>query len=363
MVAGQRSHDTAMFKQAESTKAGFKRPEYWVLAFGWSLGMCAGFVNAVSTLKFMVFSTHVTGSTTQIGSAIFSSILEPSDPERANVLGNHLCILFPFIFGAYLCGLLIDKNTVHFGGKNAYGLALVGNSLLLVIAMYLPIDHQTRVSIAIMAMACGLQNAMCSVHFGAVVRTTHVTGTATDIGSVLGRMVMLKFRACNRGTVMNIVERAEFTVDKKKLLVLAPMWTAYMVGGLLGTFAYTWMDGADGMAHGMGSGIAGLKALWFPAGFTMVSGVTYIVFRQNIVDAFEKAAKQEVPKGLKEVAASLGEESMQLKKLLQNPGTTDNKEKFMDLALEMERIENTIFEAKENIRIMQAEYDKIENIS
>ena len=35
-------------------------------------------------------------------------------------------------------------------------------------------------------MACGLQNAMSSSYCGLMIRTTHVTGIATDIGVMIG---------------------------------------------------------------------------------------------------------------------------------------------------------------------------------
>jgi len=341
LAKGNPTTTPEMLKQAESTRGGFKRPEYWVLAFGWSLGFSAGFVNVLAFLKYGVFGSHVTGSTTQIGSGFANGILGNGTWE-SQVMIDHIFVLFPFIFGAYLCGLLIDKNQINFGGKSFYGFALVANGILLSIAIFV---QQRNVSLALIACACGLQNAMCTVHFGAVSRTTHVTGTTTDMGSMLGRMLMLKVRASNRGTNMNVVERAEFVVDKKKLYALGPMWLCYMIGGIFATFAFKGMD---------------KHAIWFPAGFTLISGVVYMFFRQSIVDAFEKAAQEEVPKELEKVAETLGQESMALKNLLEKPDDKDNKEKFMALALEMERIENTIFDAKENIRIMQSEYGKIE---
>jgi uncharacterized membrane protein YoaK (UPF0700 family) len=40
--------------------------------------------------------------------------------------------------------------------------------------------------VLLIAMACGLQNATTSSYFGLMIRTTHVTGTVTDIGVMLG---------------------------------------------------------------------------------------------------------------------------------------------------------------------------------
>jgi uncharacterized membrane protein YoaK (UPF0700 family) len=35
--------------------------------------------------------------------------------------------------------------------------------------------------------ACGLQNAMVSTYSGAIIRTTHITGTVTDLGAMIGQ--------------------------------------------------------------------------------------------------------------------------------------------------------------------------------
>ena len=54
--------------------------------------------------------------------------------------------------------------------KAFYGLALVLNSALLVSAAFVP---GRLLPACLVAAACGLQNAMCTSHFGAIVRTTH----------------------------------------------------------------------------------------------------------------------------------------------------------------------------------------------
>jgi uncharacterized membrane protein YoaK (UPF0700 family) len=40
-----------------------------------------------------------------------------------------------------------------------------------------------------LAMACGMQNAMTTRYSGAVVRTTHLTGMFTDMGLLIGHML------------------------------------------------------------------------------------------------------------------------------------------------------------------------------
>ena len=124
-------------------------------------------------------------------------------------------------------------------GKAFYGLALILNSSLLVTAAFIP---GRLLPVCLVAAACGLQNAMCTSHFGAIIRTTHVTGTVTDIGSTLGRISMIYIRKGCRCSKLDDVERAEVGVDARKLGVLFGLWSFYFMGGLFGVYMEPWRD-------------------------------------------------------------------------------------------------------------------------
>mmetsp|Transcript_95550 Transcript_95550/g.169669 ORF Transcript_95550/g.169669 Transcript_95550/m.169669 type:complete len:387 (-) Transcript_95550:181-1341(-) len=254
--------NTQVRNKAASVRASFKRPAWWVLAFGWSLGLFAGFVNAVSFRRWGLFVSHVTGSTTAIGlriEGVHDGLNEFGDIQESCLL------IFSFLSGAFLCGLLIDKNTVHFMGKAFYGAALLWNSLLLILACIW--DDRRLLSACLTAVAMGLQNAMCTSHFGAIIRTTHVTGTVTDIGSTLGRIAMIYLRnGCQRSS-LNVLEKAEVGVDARKVLVLLPMWVFFLIGCIIGAYAENAM---------------GKYALLIPAGFTFTVGLGYLLFRQML---------------------------------------------------------------------------------
>jgi len=349
--------NTAMFEEAKKAKSTFKRPEYWVLAFGWSLALCSGFVNVCSFKSFAfersdgstfrAYGTHVTGSTTWIGRGLANYTL---GGDQAKYPGYqtfpNIGVVGSFLFGAFVCGLLIDKNQVNVG-KGLYGVALLGNSLMLILSRFTMADHGNvpGLGLCLMAGASGLQNGMCTSHFGAIMRTTHVTGTTTDIGSTFGRMFMLRVRASNRGSAMNMVENAEYVVDKKKLLVLFPMWMFYMLGAMIATFVYAQIE---------------QDAIWIPAGFTLLTGLLYFFFQRNIVDFFTQAAKEEVAEKLEEVVMQLGAESQSLKQLLGNATADEHDTKYSALAMEMERIDASMEQAKDNIKLMMAAYENVE---
>jgi uncharacterized membrane protein YoaK (UPF0700 family) len=66
-----------------------------------------------------------------------------------------------------------------------YGTALIIEGLLLALGSALLVNR-TRLALPVVAMACGLQNAVATSYCGLMIRTTHITGTVTDIGVLLG---------------------------------------------------------------------------------------------------------------------------------------------------------------------------------
>lgn len=274
-----------MRKKAHATRATFKRPAYWVLSFGWGLAACAGFVNTVAFESWGLYVSHVTGSTTLIARRIEDVHHQEVEVEK---LREAVAIVLSFVLGAFACGVLIDKNQVHFLGKAFYGVALVGNALLLVVAVLVQ-ERFTGACFA--AAACGLQNAMCTSHFGAVIRTTHITGTATDIGSTMGRMAMLMLRNGCRRSSMNVVERAEMYVDARKLLVLLPMWLSFLLGCVGGAYAYHHVQSPD--------------ALFIPAAITFSVGLGYMLFRTTLKHYIKGLEKERLNDDLANVHEAL----------------------------------------------------------
>eukprot|EP00928_Gymnodinium_smaydae_P025468 TRINITY_DN2026_c0_g1_i1.p1 TRINITY_DN2026_c0_g1~~TRINITY_DN2026_c0_g1_i1.p1 ORF type:complete len:438 (+),score=57.37 TRINITY_DN2026_c0_g1_i1:68-1315(+) len=260
-------------QKAVATDKTYQRPRWLVMVLGWLLALCAGFVNIVSFRSWGSYTSHVTGTTTAIAMRLEGY---HQGRNELDTLVSALVVLISFLVGAYACGLLIDKTHVHFGGKSMYGYALVGNAMLLMCAVAMS-DHGAQQAICLTAAACGLQNAMCTSHFGAVIRTTHVTGTITDIGSTSGRLTIMLCRKRCAMRRMNALERAEIAVDARKLFVLFFLWCSFLSGGILGAYFETAL---------------GVRALLFPAGYTLSVGLAYIVLREkmgNRLQAMEHA--------------------------------------------------------------------------
>jgi uncharacterized membrane protein YoaK (UPF0700 family) len=289
-------------KKANATLATFKKPASWIVALGAFLALCAGIVDVVGWHIFGQLVTNQTGTVARLGEEVYNIHIHKTDTIDVR---DASLILTSFIFGAFLCGILIDKNQVHFGGKSAYGLAMVGNSLLIV-ASWAAHPHCT--GMYFLAAASGLQNAMCTSHFGAVVRTTHVTGTVTDIGSTSGRMVMILLRKRCKPSKLNVVEKAEIEVDLKKLFVLLPLLFGFWIGCVCGAYLEDWFH---------------TYALFVPAAFTGTFGLIYMCFRNRLKEKLKRGEVKRLAKDLAAVDGALVRAHSYLTELRHRPQGED----------------------------------------
>jgi len=147
------------------------------------LCVTAGFVNAAGFLGFTVLTTNVTGH-----AALFAERIAMQDWKTARVVA-----LWMFLF---LAGAFISSLIVSFVGRNqrfSYVIPiLIEMAVLLGVALFGYKYDNSLVSKEIFAgsllFAMGLQNSLVSIVSGSVVRTTHLTGTFTDLGIELGQV-------------------------------------------------------------------------------------------------------------------------------------------------------------------------------
>ncbi len=207
----------------------------WAWIGGASLAAIAGMVNAVGFLgSGHQAVTHLSGTTTLLSVAL---------EEFAVPAVLHLCgILLAFLAGAILSGFIIRRQTLKLGRRYGAALAIEG-CLLFVAALLLRRDHMSGAWFA--ASAAGLQNAMATTYSGAILRTTHVTGIVTDIGSSLGHAL--------RGL------EVDWPCLRLYLLVLA----GFLSGGVVGALLFR---------------LHGTDALFYPAGLTLVVALAYSAY-------------------------------------------------------------------------------------
>jgi len=147
------------------------------------LCVTAGFVNAAGFLGFSVLTTNVTGH-----AALFAERIAMEDWKTARVVA-----LWMFLF---LAGALVSSLIVSFIGRNqrfSYVIPILIEMVILFgVAVFGYRYNRSLVTKEIFAggllFAMGLQNSLVSIVSGSVVRTTHLTGTFTDLGIELGQV-------------------------------------------------------------------------------------------------------------------------------------------------------------------------------
>jgi uncharacterized membrane protein YoaK (UPF0700 family) len=211
----------------------------WVLYGGVVLAFIAGMINAAGYLGFRHQAiTHMTGTTSLLGIAV-------ADGDAGNLLHFGM-VLLAFLAGCALSGFIIGDSALRLGRR--YGVALATEAALLFIAVPL-LHRQVDAGLWLAAAASGLQNAMAGTFSGAVVRTSHVSGIVTDLGTFLGQSL--------RGVA----------VDLRKVKLYGALFVGFLCGGIASGLAFPyWQE----------------RTLLAPAVLTGLVGIAYVAYRHRV---------------------------------------------------------------------------------
>jgi len=146
-----------------------------------------------------------------------------------------LAALLSFIAGAGCSAILVNfarQREMH----SQFALPLMVEAILLLCfgmmgARLARIDgHFVSLTVMLLAFIMGLQNALISKLSNAEIRTTHVTGIATDIGIELGKLF---YRNAEKyqGTL-------RVTVNRPRLALLCLLAVFFFIGGVAGAFGF-----------------------------------------------------------------------------------------------------------------------------
>lgn len=145
----------------------------------------AGFINGAGFLAFAVLTTNVTGH-----AALLAVYVATGRARAARMVGLWL---FLFLSGAFASSIYIRR----FGRErpSAYSIPILVIIAVLLFVLYYGsgFDHslvETEYFAGSLLFVMGMQNALVSMISGSVVRTTHLTGTVTDLGIDLSEAVM-----------------------------------------------------------------------------------------------------------------------------------------------------------------------------
>ena len=207
------------------------RDFYAVVIGGSVLSSIAGYINAATMIGlFSTTVSHLTGTVTRLAVA--------SVQNKWDSVLRETTILLGFAFGSFICGIIVRNS--KFRLTRRYGTALLVESVALFITTLL-LYFENYIAPVVAAFSCGLQNGLTTGFSGAVVRTTHVTGTVTDITLILGQNLLVEKRH-----------------DLWKLKVLVPLLLSYLFGGMVGVVAFIELDYLSFLIPSVFTGALGL---------------------------------------------------------------------------------------------------------
>jgi len=226
-----------------------------VMAAGSALAFNAGIANTVAFHALSALVSHVSGNWSRFG-ILF-------EDGMATQAIKCLFLVFFFVLGSFVCGCAVPKEKVllDFSG---YGFALVLDGALMILVV-LVASESTDAAAYLLAMACGLQNGLASSYSGAAIRTTHLTGTFTDIGLILGRSLNLAVRThSKRLPGLSGKPNGDYLEECKKLFLLFALAASFLLGILAGSVLHY---------------AVGIATLVFPAILQLIFGAAYMAHR------------------------------------------------------------------------------------
>jgi len=185
----------------------------------------AGMVNVASLMIFFAFTSNVTGHYAILAEEI--------------VKGNfyQIAVVFSWIFLFFFGGFVSNLIVIHFNKKNAYvahaSPIVMEIMCLMAVGIYGHLFYketlaETETLLALMLFAMGLQNGLTASISNFAVKTTHLTGTTTDLGVLFSMFTKKEFR-----------KNKELT-GRAKLLI--SIMLAYVVGAVFSGFVYKYIE-------------------------------------------------------------------------------------------------------------------------
>jgi uncharacterized membrane protein YoaK (UPF0700 family) len=181
----------------------------WVIEGGCCLAFLGAAVNASYLIGLGTSVSHLTGDVSKVA---MDAAVGRSHLSGAAV--NLLTAAIGFVMGAATAGYFIHHPSLEL--ERPYGRSIIVIGLFLA-AAHFSFAPVPLLSISLASFACGFQNALATHFRGMVLRTTHVTGLLTDLGTNLGMRL--------RG----------HRIANWKLLVPTSLVLSFFTGALFGT--------------------------------------------------------------------------------------------------------------------------------
>jgi uncharacterized membrane protein YoaK (UPF0700 family) len=208
-------------------RVGDARPANIDVRLAAILSCVAGAINAAGFHAVGYFSANMTGNVSALSDYIVTG--------KGQLAALFLAIVTAFIFGSFCSALLIEAGRRR-GVPAIYAYSILLEAVLLLLLgcaeLFLPGAHSSAMLVVGLSYVMGLQNAATTRISNARVRTTHVSGMATDIGIALAVL--------SGGGLAN----EERSAARSRLLLYSTTIASFIGGGIIGVLVYQVINGA-----------------------------------------------------------------------------------------------------------------------
>ncbi len=206
-----------------------------------TLAWIAGYTNLLSIVTCGHVTSHVSGTTSDLGHWTMTGAWDQA--------GFAFFLLSMFLLGAMLAGLAIEIGRQR-GWESIYVLPIAIEAALLAgfaigVEWHEPSALARGAAVYVMtglaSAAMGLQNATITRISSGVVRTTHVTGVLTDLGTelvALAAELRPRARTHRKAPRLGVFDAGS---SLWRVALLGSILGSFALGAALGTLAFEWM--------------------------------------------------------------------------------------------------------------------------
>ena len=226
-AAVDRALATLPIQEKLLVREGTLRSESLNRQLAWAMAFVAGAVNAGGFLAVSHYTSHMTG--------VVSSMADELAAGDLTTALAALAMMLCFLGGAFVCTTLISFGQRR-RMRSRYALTLLFEALLMLVFGFMgnrlqqEIQFTLPMTVMLLCFIMGLHNAVTSIISGAAVRTTHLTGTVTDIGIELSRLAYIN--------VHHHHGRERIVANRQKLTLLLLILAAFLGGGVVGALGF-----------------------------------------------------------------------------------------------------------------------------
>lgn len=212
-----------------------------------TLAGLAGALNAAAFYSVGYFSANMTGNLSSLSDQILAGHV---------ILGlTYFAIILAFTLGATLSSVIINIGLTK-NVKSVFAILILWESLGMVPlgAIDLWAASYWRVSAIAIGLAAlmGMQNAIATQISDAKVRSTHISGLATDIGIEIGHLLSRS----PTGTISD-----ELMTVRRRLMLHTITIASFLCGGVFGVFLYQRIGGFTFWIAAIALGAIGMLSL------------------------------------------------------------------------------------------------------